>query len=78
MGFSHPDSFRFMEALEWGCIPILKKYNSFDYHTKIWGDSPIPKIDNWSELNNFANLNNDQFSSLYNTVFNWYKNYREQ
>lgn len=76
MGFSHPDSFRFMEALESGCIPILKNYGDCEYHIKIWGDTPVPKVNNWSELEKIAQMNNSEYSDLYHAVFTWYKNYR--
>jgi len=76
MGFVHPDSFRFMECLESGCIPIIKSYNGFDYHTKIWGKTPIPKIESWNELSNFAKLNEDDYNKIYNDVFDWYENYK--
>jgi hypothetical protein len=79
MGFVHADSFRIMESLESMCIPIIKKYNSFDYHTQVWGENnPIPKIDHWRELETLANISNEDYVNLYFSVFNWYKNKREK
>lgn len=79
MGFIHADSFRIMESLESTCIPIIKKYNSFDYHTRIWGENnPIPKIDHWRELEALVNISNEEYVNLYFSVFNWYKNKREE
>lgn len=78
MGFSNPDSFRIMEALEWGCIPIIKKYNNFDYHTKIWGYNMIPKVNSWQELEIFYNLSDKSYEDLFNKIFSWYKDFRKK
>jgi hypothetical protein len=76
MGWSHPDSFRIMECLESNSIPILKNYNNLDYFTKVWGDSPIPKINSWNEIFEFYKMSDDKYNELFNEVFSWYSKFR--
>jgi hypothetical protein len=76
MGWVHPDSFRLMECLESGSIPILKNYNNLEYFTKVWGDSPIPVVNSWSEIVSYYNMNIDDYNDLYNRVFDWYSNFK--
>lgn len=71
-GFAHPDSFRIMEVLESGSIPILKNYRNLEYFDKVWGFSPIPVVYGWNELDKFLQMTDLEYSNLYNTVFNWY------
>jgi hypothetical protein len=78
MGWVHPDSFRLMECLESGSIPILKNYNNLAYFTKVWGDSPIPVVNSWSEIVSYYNMNIDDYNDLYNRVFNWYSIFKTQ
>jgi hypothetical protein len=65
-----------MECLESGSIPILKNYNNLEYFTKIWGDSPIPVVNSWNEIVKYYNMDNNQYSELYNNVFNWYSTFK--
>jgi hypothetical protein len=76
MGWVHPDSFRLMECLESGSIPILKNYNNLEYFTKVWGDSPIPVVNSWDEIVKYYNMDNNQYNELYNNVFNWYSTFK--
>jgi hypothetical protein len=76
MGWFHPDSFRLMECLESGSIPILKNYNNLEYFTKIWGDSPIPVVNSWDEIVKYHNMGDNQYNELYNNVFNWYSTFK--
>lgn len=79
MGWIHPDSFRLMECLESGSIPILKNYNNLEYFTKVWGeDSPIPVVNSWDEIKVYYNMNMEDYIKLYNEVFNWYTNFKVQ
>lgn len=78
MGWSHPDSFRIMESLEWGSIPILKRYDNSDYHVKVWGETPIPIIDEWNEINKFSKMSEDHYNKMYQNVFDWYSEYRKK
>jgi hypothetical protein len=76
MGWVHPDSFRLMECLESGSIPILKNYNNLEYFTKIWGESPIPVINSWDEIVNYSNMENNKYNELYKDVFDWYSTFK--
>lgn len=78
MGSVHPDSFRLMESLESGSIPILKNYNNLEYFTKVWGESPVPVLNSWDELKMYYNMNTDDYNELYNKVFNWYSEFKSQ
>lgn len=49
MGFCNPDTFRLNEALEWGCIPIVKKFNSTDYFVNVYGKHPFIVVDKWAD-----------------------------
>ena len=75
MGWVHPDSFRIMECLESGSIPILKNYNNLEYFTKVWGDSPLPVVNSWDEITNYYKMNEEDFLKLKTLVFNWYYNF---
>jgi hypothetical protein len=78
MGWVHPDSFRLMECLEAGSIPILKNYNNLEYFTKVWGDSPLPVVNSWDEITNYYKMNEEDFLKLKTLVFNWYKEFKIQ
>lgn len=76
MGWVHPDSFRLMESLECGSIPVLKNYNNLTYFTEVWGKSPIPVVNSWHELSDLAKLSDEEYKTLYNEVFDWYKEFK--
>jgi len=52
MGNVNFDTFRICEVLESGSIPIVKKYNGDNYFEKIFGENPIPIINDWDEIIN--------------------------
>jgi len=78
MGWVHPDSFRLMESLESGSIPILKNYNNLEYFTKVWGNSPLPVVNSWDEITNYYKMNEEDYVKLHTNVFNWYKEFKTQ
>ena len=78
MGWVHPDSFRLMECLESGSIPVLKNYNNLEYFTKVWGDSPIPVVNSWDEIVNYYNMDIDKYNELYDNVFDWYYRFKNE
>jgi hypothetical protein len=75
MGWIHPDSFRISESLEWGCVPIIKKYNGKDYFQNIFPDHPMPVVDSWGEISNI--LDSEDYCSLRGKVHKWYLRYIE-
>jgi len=78
MGWCHPDSFRLMECLEWGAIPILKNYNQLDYIKKVWGDTPLPVVESWNEVSKYSSINDFDYNVLQNRVIDWYINFKRQ
>ncbi len=76
MGFVHPDSFRIMEVLESGSIPVLKTYDNLDYFTKVWGESPLPKVDSWDELVELSKMNDENYKKMYYEIVQWYDKFK--
>ena len=76
MGWTHPDSFRIMEVLESGSIPVLKTYQNLEYFTKIFGDSPVPTVDSWEQLDVLVQLKSECYNELYSNVMRWYDQFK--
>lgn len=75
MGWCNPDSLRIFEALEWGCIPIIKKYDGIDYFKYIFGEHPLPLINDWSEITELINkLTHENLDDLILSINSWYIN----
>lgn len=75
MGWVHPDSFRIMESLEWGCVPIIKKHNGVDYFQNIFPEHPIPVVSSWGEIPGI--INSEDYCFLRQKVHEWYLRYIE-
>ena len=78
-GFANPDTFRIMEVLESGCIPIVKKFYFIDYYKFVFGDHPFLIVDEWSQAPGLIrkylkdeNLLNEKIDEI-NT---WYKSFK--
>jgi hypothetical protein len=66
------------EALEWGCIPILKKVNGLDFYKHVLGEHPLPSVNEWNELPELMNkLINEDIDNLIIKVNNWWTNFKE-
>jgi hypothetical protein len=79
MGRISVETLRLYEALEWGCIPIIKRYKNEDYYEHIFGEHPIPIIDDWSELSSLIKkLNNENIDELIIKINTWYKNFMNE
>jgi hypothetical protein len=81
----NPESNRLYDALEWGCIPLLKRYSDSDYHwnyhDKLFGRHPIPSFETWAGAVEFAkNLlsNKAALDALQETIFTWWKRYKAE
>jgi hypothetical protein len=74
MGWVHPDSFRVMECLESGSIPVIKKYNNENFLLPTFGENPIPVLNSWGEINNLLEMN---YFEIYDKVMGWYKNFKD-
>lgn len=74
IGNVSPETLRLYEALEWGCIPIVKRYNGIDYYKYIFGEHPLLLVDEWSEVPYLIRrLDNGNLDSLILSINNWYK-----
>ena len=78
-----PECNRMYDALEWGCIPLIKRYADTpyheDYHDKLFGDHPIPTFDTWSEASDFAGAmlaDPVKLDALQYDVTNWWRGYK--
>jgi hypothetical protein len=73
MGFVHPDSFRICEVLEWGVIPIIKKYEGKDYFQNIFPDHPFPVVDEWSQVDEI--IKDKNYCKVSEKTYNYYSEY---
>jgi len=80
-----PECNRLYDALEWGCIPLIKRYTDTEYHEnyhdKLLGSHPIPTFDDWKESVDFAEaLLSDKaaLDSLQRKVFAWWQKYKSE
>ncbi|MDB5544505.1 MAG: hypothetical protein JWO64_1654 [Hyphomicrobiales bacterium] len=48
-GYRHPDSFRVMECLEYGCIPVVVAFLGDDYFRYVYGDHPFIVSSTWAK-----------------------------
>jgi len=80
-GINHPDTFRIMEALQAGAIPVMVKFLGRDYAKYTFGHHPFVVANTWSEaadiLRHFQE-NPDQLAKKRKEASDWYANYRQQ
>jgi len=81
----NPECFRMYDALEWGCIPLIKNYSDSKYHEgyhyKLFGDHPIPVFGDWKESVDFARELLSEKTALDNLqakISDWWRNYKSQ
>lgn len=74
MGNIHFETHRFYEALEAKTIPVVRRYNNYDYYYNILGNHPVPFINNWNELPNLISYLDNKFvyDELCKKITIWY------
>ena len=78
-GIVNPDTFRILEVLEQGCIPIVKKFVFVDYYKYIYGKHPFIVVNNWNEASEIINKYLSDPIALnkkFDEVREWYLNYK--
>jgi len=73
MGNVHSDTFRICESLESGSIPVIKKYINYDYFDLVYGETPIPKINDWDELPQLLDNIKINPDNKINEINEWYQ-----
>jgi len=80
-GNAHLDTFRVMEVLEAGAIPVTKKFLGRDLFRYTFGDHPFLVAETWadaaSEVQNIAN-NPQALHAKRTETRSWYQRYRAQ
>jgi hypothetical protein len=80
-GWINPDSFRVMEALENGSIPVTVKFRGIDYFRYVYGDHPFVVGNTWHEaaklVKDLMNLP-DELTRKRNSLNSWYLNFKKQ
>jgi hypothetical protein len=79
-GNVNPDSFRIMEALECGCIPVVVRFAGIDYYRYVFGDHPFVIGGDWREVAGKMRKFLDQPSLLrreQREVEAWYRRFKE-
>jgi hypothetical protein len=78
-GFINPDSFRIMEALEYGCIPVCLKFYGADYFKFVYGDHPFLVASSWQdacEKMRYLLVNQDILRQKQELVIAWYDKFK--
>lgn len=79
-----PDTFRFYEALEAGCVPIVDDMIPTDeekthYWNNFFGDDlPFPILTDWKKLKELFINYNDRFPNVNNRVFSWWQQKKKE
>lgn len=80
-GPATPDTFRFAEALEAGCLPIVDQFCPA-YEGEYWpmalGKTPLPYISNWGKVNDFVDHYLLDWPVTANRVSAWWQGYKRQ
>jgi hypothetical protein len=76
-----PDSFRFAEALEAGCIPILDAYSPDHvpgYWSMVLGLHPFPVIEDWNKLPEMMAVVLDHHEAMQEFLQSWWSEYKRK
>jgi hypothetical protein len=79
----NPECNRLYDALEWGCIPLVKRYADSEYHMhyhdRLLGSHPIPTFDDWRQSAEFASSmlsDHAALDALQTEISDWWANYK--
>jgi len=68
------ECYRTYDALEHGCIPIVKKYDGEEYYRNVCGNHPFIVVNDWNDFNpKDIDINNKQ-----EEVYNWYIQFKKE
>ncbi len=79
-GYISPDTFRIMETLESGCIPIVKKLYMIDYFKIIFGDHPFVVVNKWKNIGKVISdyqSNPEELHNKQKEVWEWYSKFKQ-
>jgi hypothetical protein len=76
----NPECFRLYDCLEWGCIPLTKRYHDSSYHhayfDRLLGRNPLPIFETWNEAVDFAQdllLDPRKLDQLQQELIDWWR-----
>jgi hypothetical protein len=75
------ETFRFYEALELGCIPIVETRILMPYYERLLGPSPVPKVRRWSEAASFIKCmagDREGLVQLQNEISSWWTRRKQE
>jgi hypothetical protein len=77
-GWGNLDSFRVYEALEAGCIPLVKR-RDYDYFTRLLGENPLYAVADWSEVPDMLRHweTGDRWEGRRCECANWWEGYKK-
>lgn len=81
----NPECHRLYDALEWGCIPLIRNYPGSEYlagyHDRLLGPHPIPSFDSWAEAAAFARdclADPHRLDALQDEVGAWWQSFKRE
>jgi NADH:ubiquinone oxidoreductase subunit len=80
MGNAMLETWRFYEALEAGCIPIIEARPWMHYHKRLLGPHPIPTIYRWSQATSLVialSADPAQLKVLQQRIASWWVQYKQ-